>query len=53
MKWKTKAESVKTNTGIALQLIFNALNQGQQNKILKDPAVKELLERYEVIVIED
>lgn len=53
MKWKTKAEAVKTETGTALQLLYNALNQGQQNKVLKDPSIKELLERYNIIVIEE
>jgi hypothetical protein len=33
----------------ALQTVFDALNQGQQKKILKDPAVAALFERYGVI----
>jgi len=30
----------------ALNVVFEALNQGQQNKLLKNEAVKALLERY-------
>lgn len=33
----------------ALQTIFDALNQGQQNKLMKNETVKALLERYGVI----
>ena len=32
----------------ALQLVFDSLNQGQQKKILKQDAVKELFDRYGV-----
>ncbi|MBQ0098581.1 MAG: hypothetical protein KBS62_06595 [Oscillospiraceae bacterium] len=32
----------------ALQLIFDNLNKGQQQKLLKNEKVKALLERYEV-----
>ena len=48
-KWKSKAEAVKGETGQALLTLFQALNQGQQNKLLKNEAVKTLLERYGVI----
>lgn len=34
----------------ALQTMYNALNQGQQKKILKDEKVKILFERYGVEV---
>lgn len=34
----------------ALQTMYNALNQGQQKKILKDEKVKTLFERYGVEV---
>lgn len=34
----------------ALQTIYNALNQGQQKKILKNEKVKALFERYSVEV---
>ena len=35
---------------IALQTMYNALNQGQQKKILKNEKVKTLFERYGVEV---
>ena len=34
----------------ALQTMYNALNQGQQKKILKNEKVKALFERYGVEV---
>ena len=37
-------EEMRTN----LQLIVDELNQGQQKKIVKDEAVKALLDRYGV-----
>lgn len=40
--------TVKTETKEALQTMYDALNQGQQQKILKDEAVKALFERYGV-----
>lgn len=33
----------------ALQLVYDSLNQGQQKKLLKEEAVKELFDRYGVI----
>lgn len=50
----TKAEldsavaTAKAETKEALQTVYNALNQGQQKKILKDPAVAALFELYGV-----
>ena len=35
---------------IALQIMYNALNQGQRKKILKNEKVKTLFERYGVEV---
>lgn len=43
-----KVEEVKNETKIALETMYNALNQGQQKKILKDEKVKALFERYGV-----
>ena len=40
--------AVKTETRNALQTIYDALNQGQQKKIVKDEAVKALFDRYGV-----
>lgn len=33
-------QEAKTNTKLALQTVYDALNQGQQKKILKTDAVK-------------
>jgi hypothetical protein len=41
-------EVAKTETRNALQTVYDSLNQGQQKKILKEEAVKELFDRYGV-----
>ena len=38
----------KTETQNALQTVYDALNQGQQKKILKDEKVKALFDLYNV-----
>lgn len=51
MNKDTLNEAVKTcksETREALQTVYNTLNSGQQKKLLKNEAVKALLERYEV-----
>ena len=37
----------------ALQTVFNELNRGQRKKLLKSPAVKAMVERYEINIMED
>lgn len=45
----TKAvETAKAETKEALQTVYNALNQGQQKKIVKDEKVKKLFDLYGV-----
>ena len=44
----TAVAAAKTETRDALQTVYDALNQGQQKKLLKDAQVAALLERYEV-----
>lgn len=45
----TKAvNDAKAETKTALQTIYDALNQGQQKKIVKNDKVKELFNRYGV-----
>ena len=39
---------VKTDTKSALQAMYDALNQGQQKKIVKNDEVKALFDRYGV-----
>lgn len=41
-------EAAKTETRTALQTVYDALNQGQQKKIVKDEAVKALFDLYGV-----
>ena len=43
-----KVAAVKEETKTALQTMYDALNQGQQQKILKNDDVKALFERYGV-----
>lgn len=47
-KWTVAAEAVAAETKIALQTVFDELNQGQQKKLLKSPEVRALFERYAV-----
>jgi hypothetical protein len=41
-------EICRNQTKEALQTVYDALNQGQQKKILKDETVKALFDLYEV-----
>jgi len=43
-----KVAAVKTETKEALQLVYDSLNQGQQNKLLKEEAIVKLFDRYGV-----
>lgn len=45
---ETKTTEVINETRTALQTVYDALNQGQQKKIVKDQAVKALFDRYGV-----
>ena len=45
---KSAVQTARAETAAALQLVYDALNQGQQKKLLKQPVVAELLQRYEV-----
>ncbi len=44
----TKTQVVKSETTEALQTMYDALNSGQQKKIIKDEKVKALFDRYGV-----
>ena len=46
----TAVEAAKAETKAALQTVYDALNQGQQKKLLKDEAVAALLALYGVEV---
>ncbi len=43
-----KTQAVINETQEALQTVFDALNQGQRKKIIKDQKVKSLFDRYGV-----
>ena len=43
-----KVAAVKTETKTALQTMYDALNSGQQKKILKNEKVKTLFDRYNI-----
>ena len=49
IKELTKAvQTTKEETKQALQIVYDTLNQGQQQKILKDETVKKLFDLYGV-----
>jgi hypothetical protein len=41
-------EAAKMDTRNALQIVYNALNQGQQKQLIKDESVKTLFDRHGV-----
>lgn len=45
---KKAVAACKEETRIALQTVYDALNQGQQKKIVKNEGVKALFDRYGV-----
>lgn len=45
---RQKTDAVMQDTKSALQTVYDALNQGQRKKLVKDPAVMEIFERYGV-----
>ena len=45
---ENKTTAVIEETKTALQTVYDALNQGQQKKIVKDEKVKALFDRYGV-----
>lgn len=45
-----RVKEVKEETKAALQMVYDELNHGQQQKILKNEEVKALFERYGVEV---
>ena len=54
MKPWTKGTKAKIEeTGAALQTVYDALNKGQQQKLLKDEKVKALFDRYGVVYDEN
>lgn len=48
-KWEEKAAALIEDTALALQTVYDSLNQGQRKQIVKDDKVKVLFDRYGVI----
>lgn len=49
MTEREKAIQFNQQMQSALRTVYAALNQGQKKQIVKDPAVKELFDRYGVL----
>ena len=47
-EWTKAAQAVYDETKRALQTVYDALNHGQQQKLLKDEKVKALFDHYGV-----
>lgn len=45
---RLEVDKIKSETKDALRTIYDALNQGQQKKVVKNPEVKALFDRYGV-----
>ena len=45
---RTAVDMAKSDTKEALQTLFDGLNQGQQKKVVKNPDVKAMFDRYGV-----
>ena len=47
-----RAREQVAETKAALQAVYNDLNQGQQKKLLRNPAIRSMFERYGVDIEE-
>ena len=47
-EWTQAAQAVYDETQIALQTVYDALNEGQQQKLLRDEKILALFTHYEV-----
>ena len=50
--WTDAANVVYEETKVALQTVYDTLNQGQQKKLVKDETVNALFDRYGVEYVE-
>lgn len=48
MTLQEKALAYNRETKEAIETIWNELNKGQQKKLLKNPVIKALLEKYKI-----
>lgn len=46
---ETRTSAAWQQTHDALQLIWDATNKGQRSKLLRDPEIKAMLLRYEIV----
>ena len=46
---ETRTNAAWTQTHDALQTVWDATNKGQRNKLLKNPEIKAMMVRYEII----
>ena len=49
---KERVVAYNTEVKSALQAVYNDLNKGQQKKLLRNPAIRAMFERY-VVEIEE
>ena len=46
----TKTNASRSETKAALQAVYNDLNKGQRKKLLRNPTIRALFERYGVAI---
>ena len=51
-KLRDRVVEYNTEVKTALQAVFNGLNQGQRKKLLRNPAIRAMFERYGVEIEE-
>ena len=49
---KDRVIAYNTEVKAALQAVYNDLNRGQQKKLLRNPAIRAMFERYDVKIEE-
>lgn len=49
---KKRVIAYNTEVKAALQAVYNDLNQGQRKKLLRNPAIRSMFERYGVEIEE-
>lgn len=45
---ETKTDNVISETKNAIEIMYNALNQGQKKQIIKNEQVKKLFDQYKI-----
>lgn len=52
-KWTERAAAVVSETGAALQLVFDEVPRGQQKQLVKNPEIKAVFDRFGVVYEDD